>query len=623
MTSDPLAPAAARPAGVLRLLGLSWAYKRECALALLVQAALVALTIAGLGLSGRAIDVIRHALDPRVPAPRWAFGWSPPPGWSPVNVVVLSGGLVFALALVRAALNWLYAVSTGHLVQVKIVPKLRAEVYGKLQRLSFRFFDATASGAIINRVTQDVQNVRAFVDQVVLQGLSMAMGLLLSVAYMAHTHGPLTLACLASAPLVALTSLRFSRASRPAYEQARALLDRVVTAMAETVQGIAVVKGFARERERAQVFKTAHLELRHQQFRLFREVSRFAPSIDLLSQLNLVVLLAYGGHLVATNQVSLGEAIVFAGLLQQYATAVANVAAIVNSLQQSLISAARVFEVLDAEIEVRSPPCPRSPEPFTPQVDLEGVCFAYGCEGNALEDVTLHVAAGATVVLFGETGSGKSTLLSLLPRFYDPSAGVVSLSGQDLRAYDVSDLRSRVGFMFQESVLFSTSVADNIAFGAPSASAAEIERAARLAAADAFIRQLPSGYETCLEEGGQNLSGGQRQRLALARALLPGPALLLLDDPTAALDAATEAQVISALASAKQGRTTLIATHRIPVCEIADLIVVLERGRIVEQGPPDALARAQGPYARALQLHQDAVASGAGRAPAPSSEEPA
>ena len=513
---------------------------------------------------------------------------------------------MLALATVRAALSFLYGITTGRLVQVKIVPSLRNAVYAKLQRMSFRFFDATASGAIINRVTGDVQNVRAFVDQVLLQGLALGLGLALSVAYMAQKHFGLTIACVASAPLVALTSLRFSSRARPAYERSRELLDGLVTVIAETISGIAVVKGFAREAERERVFEDKSEGLRRQQHSLFRSVARFAPTVDFLSQINLVVLLAYGGHLVVENQITLGDAIVFAGLLQQYAASVANVANIVNSLQQSLISARRVFDILDAQIDIQSPTAGLMPSLRQPLIEVKDVSFSYGSTGEALHKVSFRVEPGRTVVLFGATGSGKSTLLSLLPRFYDATNGTITVGGFDVRQFDLVYLRKHISFMFQESVLFSTTVADNIAFGAPTAGQPEIESAAKLAAAHSFITRLDGGYEAYLEEGGRNLSGGERQRLALARALLPNPPILLLDDPTAALDNATEAEVILALKQATQGRTTIIATHRLPLCEIADEILVLERGKIVERGTHQHLAALHGPYAQAVGAHRSA-----------------
>ena len=356
-------------------------------------------------------------------------------------------------------------------------------------------------------------------------------------------------------------------------------------------------------------------ELRDQQRGIFRRVSLFSPAVDFLSQTSLVVLLGYGGMLVVRGRLSLGDVVVFAGLLQQYGAQVANLANIVNTLQQSLVSARRVFEVLDAPVEVESPSAPVSPQPFSGAVRFEHVSFAYRADEPTLTEVNLDVRPGQRIVLFGETGSGKSTLLALIPRFYDVSKGRLLVSGVDVRQLDPAELRRRVGMVFQESFLFSTTVADNIAFGRPEATMEEIERAARLASAHAFILALPQGYDSVLEEGGANLSGGQRQRLALARAIVLDPPILLLDDPTAAVDPETEAEVLAALEQVSASRTTFLATHRISACRRADLILVLEQGRVVERGTHDELVRARGRYFAAVELQAEG-----GRLPAPAQE---
>lgn len=608
LAADPIPPAIIR-----RLLALAWTYRRRCLTVLGIQVVLLALGLAGLGLSGVAIDVLRHALDAGAPAARWPFGIHPPPGWSALRLVGLAGGLVFALALLRAALTYLYTVSIGHLVQMEIVPTLRAAVYDKLQQMSFRFFDATASGSIINRVTTDVQAVRSFVDQVLIQSLIVVLALGVSLAYMLQKHVTLTVACLSATPLLWLATTRFSRLVQPAYDQSRRHLDGVVSMLAETIQGMSVVKGFAREDERRALFERRNDQLTAHQQSIFRCVSLFTPVIDLLSQSSQLVLLAYGGALVVAGRLTLGDVVVFAGLLQQYGTQVGNLANIVNTFQQSLISARRVFEVLDAPVEIASPRDPTLVPGQTPRVDgsvtFDGVSFGYRPGEVALDGISFELRAGQKLVLFGETGSGKSTLLALVPRFYDPSAGRVIIGGRDARRFDVAELRRQIGVVFQESFLFSTTVAGNIAFGQPDATPEAIERAAQAAGAHGFVRNLPHGYATVLEEGGSNLSGGQRQRLALARAILGDPPILLLDDPTAAVDPETEAEVMAALAQVSSSRTTLLATHRLSSCRDAHLILVLHDGRIVERGTHAELMALGGRYRAVADLHAAATAT--------------
>lgn len=588
-----------------RLLALAWAYRRRCLSILAVQVALLALGVVGLGISGLAIDVLRATLQPGAPAPRWPLGWTPPANWSALALVAAGGASVLLLAVVRAGLTYVYGLWVGRLVQYEIVPTLRAAVFAKLQRMSFRFFDATASGSIINRVTGDVQSVRAFVDQVIIQSLVILLALAVALTYMLGKHVGLTLACLASTPLLWFATVRFSRWVAPSYDESRRLLDGLVTTVGETISGMSVIKGFAREEDRRALFDARNRRVQEQQGSIFRRVSRFTPVVDGLSQANLLVLLAYGGSLVVAGRMSLGELLVFAGLLQQYGTQVAGLANVINTLQQSLISARRVFEILDAPVEVQDAPGV-SATAESPRLDghvaFHRVSFGYQKDEPALRDIDFTVQPGQRVVLFGETGSGKSTLLSLVPRFYDATAGQVVLSGRDVRELPLASLRAQVGIVFQESFLFATTVRDNIAFGRPGASIAAVERAARLASAHDFVMRMRDGYETILEEGGANLSGGQRQRLALARAILLDPPVLLLDDPTAAVDSETETEMLGALRVVTAGRTTFLATHRIAAARDADLILVLEDGRIVERGTHAELLRAGGPYQAVAEL---------------------
>jgi ATP-binding cassette subfamily B protein len=587
---------------IRRLLALGWAYRRHCLQVLGYQVVLLALGLLGLGLAGLAIDVIRHQLQPHAPPARWPFGWSPPPGWSAMAQLTLVGGVVLVMAAARASLNYLYTIAVGHLVQMDIVPRMRSAVYDKLQRMSFRFFDATASGSIINRVTGDVQSVRAFVDQVLIQSLILVLSLGVYLIYMCKQHVALTAACIATTPLLWLAATLFSRWVQPAYAESRKRADELVTFYTESIQGIRVIKGFAREPERLAVFQAKNRAVRDQQRGIFRRVSVFTPSIDLLGQLNLVVLLGYGGHLVARGRLTLGDLVVFAGLLQQFAGQVANLANIVNTLQQSLISARRVFEVLDAPLEVESARGALRPARFEGAVSFAAVDFDYHPGTRALDRVDFEARPGQRIILFGETGAGKSTLLAMIPRFYDAVGGRVLIDGTDVRAIDLEALRAQVGVVFQESFLFSASIADNLAFGRPEATRAEIAEAARLACAHDFIAALPEGYDTVLEEGGANLSGGQRQRLAIARAILRDPPILLLDDPTAAVDPQTEGEVLLALEQVARRRTTFVATHRLVACYGADLILVLDDGRVVERGTHEELLRARGLYFRAAML---------------------
>ncbi|HEX5443590.1 MAG TPA: ABC transporter ATP-binding protein [Pirellulales bacterium] len=587
---------------VRRLLGLAWRYRRRSLLVLIQQALLVALSLAALSVTGVGIDALRHWVERQSDPPRWPFALQPPPAWSPIAVTALLATAILGLASLHALLRYIASVSAGRLVQ-DVVVDLRSEVYDKLQRLSFRYFDRHRSGSIINRVAGDVQAVRMFIDGVVVQTLSVLLCLAVYLYYMLRLHVGLTLAALATTPLLWLAAVLFSRRVRPAYQHASELTDDLVLKLSETVQGIHVIKGFAREPEQTARFASANRAIETQKEGIFRQIGLFQPAMGFLTQINMIVLLSYGGWLVIEGRLPLGAGLfVFANLLQQFANQVGQITNIANSIQASLTGAQRVFEILDAPLEVANRPDAKRLKKVAGRIEFDAIEFAYTAGSPVLEKINLTIEPGQVVALVGATGSGKTSLLNLVPRFYDPTAGCVRVDGRDLRTIDLNDLRRNVGIVFQETFLFSNTVAANIAFGHPQATQAEIERAARLAAAHEFIVSLPHGYDTVVGEYGSNLSGGQRQRLALARALLLDPAILIFDDATSAVDRHTEEEILSAIEQAMRGRTTLVAAHRLSTLRRADLIVVLDEGRMVQTGTHDELLRLPGPYYRAAQL---------------------
>jgi ATP-binding cassette subfamily B protein len=582
---------------VRRLLGLAWQFRGDCLFSLALSLALLLLGLLGLQLLGLVIDVIRHALDPAQRAPVYPYGWEPPSAWAPLQIVTALSLAIVAQALLRWALTYHYNMVTARLTQGKIVPDLRDRVYAKLQRLSFRFFDVHGSSSIFNRVTGDVQNTRLFVDGVVLQGINMLLTLCAYLVFMWRIQPSLTLACLSVTVGLWWVTHHYSGRLRPGYVRNRELQDNLVQLFTESVRGMQTIKSFAAEPHQIRRFALANGEVSNQQRRIFMDLSLFTPATQLLSQLSLVILFAYGGWLYVQGRVPLGAGlVVFAGLLQQFNGQVANITTIANSVQQSFTAAERVFEVLDTPLEVQSKPGAIVPAGLKGAIAFEKVTFGYTPDAPVLRDLSFEAAPGQLVGVFGMTGAGKSTLLGLIPRFYDPQQGRILVDGQDARDLDLDAYRRQIGLVYQESFLFSNTVAANIAFGNPRATQEQIEQAARIASAHEFILELPHGYETVLGESGVDLSGGQRQRLALARALLLQPPILILDDPTAAVDPKTEHEIATSLRLAMKGRTTFMVSNRLSLLRRADAILVLENGRLTQKGAHDELVHRPGPY---------------------------
>ena len=584
-----------------RLLRMAGEQVPYCVALISLQFALLGLGLLGLTGTGLAVDYLRSLLQAHAPAPVFPLGWKPSPGTDPRQVLLVLGLGILLVAALRAGLSMLNTAAANHMGQGRIVVELRSRVYARMQRLGFRFFDANATGSLINRVTGDTQLVRLFVDGVLLQSASVTVAAAIYLSTLVRIHPGLALACLSYLPLLLMIVIVFARWLRRDYEEGRNRMDALVRTFEELARGIPVIKSFGLEPWATGRFVADNASVSHQKQSVFAKLTVLTPLVSILNQVGMTVLLGYGGWLAMHGEIPVGGGLlVFAGVLQQLAAQVNAVGAIADNLQQTLTGADRVFEILDAPDDLPERPGAQSLARARGEIRFEGVEFRFQPDASVLHGIDLHVHPGERIAIVGPTGSGKSALVSLVPRFYDPDRGSVLLDGRDLRDWRLEDVRRQVGVVFQESFLFRASVAANIAFGNPGASRSDIERAARLASASEFIEKLSHGYDTLLHENGSNLSGGQRQRLALARAILLDPAILVLDDPTAAVDASTEQEILTAMDSVMQGRTTLIIAHRFSTVRRADRIVVLEEGRIVAQGSHAALSNMPGYYRDAV-----------------------
>ncbi len=585
-----------------RLISIGFEYRRGCVEMIAMHLGLVALTLSGLGLTGLGIDYIRSVIEAGSAAPHWPLGVRPPAHWTPMQVVIAIAAAVMASGLLTALLRYFAAIAAAKLTQ-RILLRLRSDVYAKLQRLNFHFYDSGESSSIINRAAGDVNSVRSFVDGVIIKVLSVLLTLVVYLVYMLKVHVPLTVLCLCTTPLLWWGASRFSRTVQPAYRRASQLGDAMVRTLVENLQGIHVVKGFAREPEEIERFRHANDAIQIEKESIFRLLSTWQPTIGFLTQINMLILIGYGGWLVIQGQMALGSGLfVFANLLHEFANQVGQITGVANTIQASLVGAQRVFEVLDSPIKIVSPAHAVVLAKAKGEIAFEGVTFGYKAESPVLREINVTVRPGECLAITGETGSGKSTLLSLLMRFYDADRGAVRVDGHDVRSLEIDSLRRNIGLVFQEAFLFSHTVAANIAFGRPDASPAEIERAARIACADRFVEEMPDRYETVVGEHGANLSGGQRQRLSIARALLLDPPILLFDDATASVDPETEHEIREALDSAMQGRTTIVVSNRLSTLRRADRVLILENGQVTAIGTHDELLRSSEYYRRLAEL---------------------
>jgi ATP-binding cassette, subfamily B, bacterial len=481
----------------------------------------------------------------------------------------------------------------------QIETDLRSVIYRHLTRLSFSFFDRVQSGQIISRANSDIRSVQMFLGFAPLMSMSV-LSFFLALGFMLTISIPLTLASVITLPGVYVIGVLLRNRVFPLSWIVQQRTAELATVVDENVNGVRVVRSFAAERRQIDQLARAARRLQWSNLATVDARARFAPIMENLPRIGLVVVLLYGGHLVIDGQIQLGALVAFNAYILMMQTPFRVLGFFLMLQHRARASAERIFELLDETPDVTERPGAVDLVDPVGQIELSHVRFGYGDDADILRDVDLSVEPGETVAVVGRTGSGKSTLARLLPRFYDARGGAVTIDGHDVRDLTLASLRAHVGVVLDEAFLFSTSVRDNIAYGRPDASLDEVRSAAIAAQADGFIEELPEGYDAVLGERGYTLSGGQRQRIALARALLVNPRILVLDDATSAIDVQVEAAIHRALAERLHDRTTIVIAHRLSTIALADRVVLLEDGRVLASGPHAELMATEPRYAAVL-----------------------
>jgi ABC-type multidrug transport system fused ATPase/permease subunit len=571
VTTDPTTPSTFR-----RLLGFAAAHRRLLVWSILLALAAQAFALAIPSFTGRAID---GAIRPHDRSNLWLWVWLI------IAAGFTSGSLMVARRLIAGRLS------------LNVEFDLRQSLYTHLQDMSFGFYDKHQTGQLLSRATSDVSAVRMFLGYGLVFITQYGASLLAASVLLVITSWQLAIVTFVLLPPIAIVATRYSRRSHPVLRDIQQRIADVTTQAEESIVGVRVVKAFAQEEAEGARFAERTERVFERELDSARIQARYSPLLDLLPQLAFAVIILVGGLLVIGGDLSLGGFVTYNLYLALLIWPLRMIGMWIGQYQRAVASGERIFQVLDERSEITDPIAPLELPAGGGDLRFEGVTFGYDADRPVLAGLDLEVAPGSTVAVIGRTGSGKTTLTSLIPRFYDPQAGRVVLDGVDVRDLRLGDLRGAIATVAEDTFLFSTTVAANIAYGKPGATREDVVQAARRAQAHEFIEALPKGYDTVVGERGLTLSGGQRQRLSIARALLVDPRVLILDDATASVDATTEARIRRALETVMEGRTTIIIAHRLSTIALADEIVVLEGGRVAARGRHEELVDSNAVYA--------------------------
>ncbi|MEK3747528.1 ABC transporter ATP-binding protein [Paenibacillus sp. FSL E2-8871] len=480
-------------------------------------------------------------------------------------------------------------------VSQNTVFELRRDLFSKYQQLPIKFFDTRVNGELMSRATNDIESVSSTLNQSVTQLLNSLITLSGSLVIMLMLNVPLTVVSLITIPLVLLASRKIIGLSRTYFRNQQRHLGELGGFIEETISGQKVVKQYSREESEVKRFRKISGELNKVSIKAQIVSGLVGPVMNMINNLGFAIIAGVGGWMAFHNMATVGIIVSFLTYSKQFGRPISDLANQYNLIQSAIAGAERVFEVLEMPSEYGDEESEDLPR-LTGEVVFQDVSFAYKADSPILSGVTFEAKPGEKIALVGPTGAGKTTIVNLLIRFYDLNGGSIRIDGRDIRELDKNALRSQLGMVLQDAHVFSGTIRENIRFGRLDATDLEIEQAAQLANADAFIKRLPHGYETLLNAEGSNLSHGQRQLLTIARAILADPAILILDEATSSVDTRTEMHIQQAMKNLMKGRTSFVIAHRLSTIQDANRILVIQGGGIAEQGSHEELLAMQGAY---------------------------